>query len=139
MSGKSRQSVVFALVGLFVALSLAFAQVQPGSKTGMPGAQPGAGVDDPRQPRPMSTPGTESQIGTMGTQEIFAAIVTTVNPQQQTVTLRMQGGETVELKVSEPLLTELQTGDSVQVSISKSEGLSGMGSPSGTGARSPRR
>jgi hypothetical protein len=75
----------------------------------------------------------------MGTQEIFAAIVTTVNPQHQTVTLRMQGGETVELRVAEPLLTELQAGDSVQVSISKSAGLSGMGSPSGTGTRPPRR
>src|SRR5262245_27663750 len=121
MSGKFSQSVVFALVGLFVAVSLVFAQAQPSPKNGIPGTQPGAGVADPRQPRSMSTPGMESQIGTMGTQEIFAAIVTTVNPQQRTVTLRMQGGETVELKVSEPLLTELQTGDSVQVSISKSE------------------
>jgi hypothetical protein len=75
----------------------------------------------------------------MATQEIFAATVTDVNPQQQTVTLRVQGGGTVELKVSEPLLTHLREGDSVRVSISKSEGLSGMGSPSGAGTRSQSR
>ena len=67
-----------------------------------------------------STPGTQSpSMGTMGAQQAVHATVDDVNHQQQTVKLRMQGGETVELKVPEQSLTSLSKGDSVQVSIHK--------------------
>jgi hypothetical protein len=135
MTSRFSKTILFALVGLYAAASLVLAQAQPSPQPDRPGT-PGMGATTPqRQLQPVGTPGMESQIGTIGTQEIFAATVKDVNAQQQTVKLRMQGGETVELKVSEPLLLELQEGDSVQVSIRKSEGLSNIGSLSGTETR----
>jgi hypothetical protein len=65
-------------------------------------------------------------MGTMGAQDAIHATVDDVNHQKHTVKLRMQGGETVELKVPEQSLTSLSKGDSVQVSIHKAEGQSGM-------------
>ena len=60
--------------------------------------------------------------------EGMTATVQEVNQSDRTVTLRMQGGETVELQVPQGTLSNLQTGDSVEVSIRKSErGTSGTG------------
>jgi hypothetical protein len=72
----------------------------------------------------------------MGAQDAIHATVDDVNHQKHTVKLRMQGGETVELKVPEQSLASLSKGDSVQVSINKTAGQSNMPSsqqPSGTG------
>jgi hypothetical protein len=55
------------------------------------------------------------------------ATVADVNHQQNTLKLRMQGGETVEFKVPQASLSNLNKGDSVQVSIRKAEGQSGTG------------
>jgi hypothetical protein len=63
----------------------------------------------------------------MDMQNAINATVTDVNKQQKTVKLRTQNGETVELKVPDRLLTDLNQGDSVQVSIHKAEGQPGMG------------
>jgi hypothetical protein len=62
----------------------------------------------------------------MGAQDAIPATVDDVNHQKHTVKLRMQGGETVELKVPEQSLTSLSKGDSVQVSIHKAAGQSNM-------------
>jgi hypothetical protein len=45
---------------------------------------------------------------------------------EQTIKLRMQGGDTIELKVPEQSLVPLSKGDSVQVSIHKAAGRSSM-------------
>jgi len=74
-------------------------------------------------------------MGAMGAQDAIHATVTDVNHQHNTVKLKMQGGETVELKVPETSLTNLNKGDSVQVSIRKADAQSGTGSsmsPSGS-------
>src|SRR3989442_1683868 len=81
-------------------------------------------------PSPQMGPGTSStpssQMGTMSTRDTINATVADVNHQHKTVKLKMQGGETVEFKVHEASLTNLNKGDSVQVSIRKAEGQSGM-------------
>jgi hypothetical protein len=71
----------------------------------------------------------------MGAQDAIPATVADVDQQRNTVKLKMQSGETVELKVPERSLTTLQKGDSVQVSIRKANGSQpGMG-----GSMSPSR
>jgi hypothetical protein len=72
-------------------------------------------------------------MGTMGMQDAIHATVADVNKQRKTVKLRTQDGDSVELKVSDRLLTTLNEGDSVQVSIHKAEGKMG-----GTGAQPSR-
>ena len=77
-----------------------------------------------------SSPITPSQTGTMGMQDSLTATVADVDQQQKTVTLKMQSGESVELQVPEQLLSKLNKGDSVQVSIRKAAGAPGMGGSS---------
>jgi len=68
-------------------------------------------------------------MGTMGAQDSIHATVADVNHQHNTLKLKMQNGETVEFKVPEASLTNLNKGDSVQVSIRKAEAQSGMTTP----------
>lgn len=127
MSKKLIKPVGFALAAVLAVAPMALAQ-QSGS--GMAGqtesTSPRQGSSD--QPMGTSTPGTPSSQmgGMMGSQETLNATVSSVNRQQKTVRLRMQGGDTVELKLPEQSLANLQQGDSVQVSIHKAEGASGM-------------
>jgi hypothetical protein len=69
----------------------------------------------------------------MGMQDAISATVAEVDRQQSTVTLLMQGGEMVEFKVPQTMASGLQTGDSVQVTIRKSDaqkpGMGGSMSP----------
>ena len=69
-----------------------------------------------------------SQTGTMS-DSIFATVAD-VDQKESTVKLRMQNGESVELQVPQQLLSELNKGDSVQVSIRKADKPSGMGGSS---------
>jgi hypothetical protein len=66
----------------------------------------------------------------MGANDTISATVAEIDQQQKTVTLRMQNGESVELQVPQQLLADLNEGDSVQVSIRKASGASGMGGSS---------
>jgi hypothetical protein len=123
MSSRLSKLLVFALVGLFAIAPLALAQ-QSG--------RPGAGQTDrpygTQQPMSPSSPSaTSPRTGTMDMQDAIPATVAAVDKQQKTVKLKMQGGETVELKVPERLLSDLSQGDSVQVAIHKAEGASGRG------------
>jgi hypothetical protein len=80
----------------------------------------------------------------MGMQDSINATVAEVDQQQKTVTLRMQSGESVELQVPQQLLSELNKGDSVQVSIRKASAPSGGSSKqplqpgAGSGTTRPR-
>jgi hypothetical protein len=65
-------------------------------------------------------------MGAMGAQDAIYATVDDVNHQKHTVKLRMQSGETVELKVPKQSLASLSKGDSVQVSIHKAAGQSSI-------------
>jgi hypothetical protein len=65
-------------------------------------------------------------MGAMGAQDAVYATVDDVNHQKHTVKLRMQSGETVELKVPKQSLASLSKGDSVQVSIHKAAGQSSI-------------
>jgi len=122
MSRRLSIAIVFAIAVVFAAAPFALAQTSSG--------QTGTGTT--------STP--SSQMGAMGTQDIIHATVADVNHQHNTLKLKMQGGETVEFKVPEQALTSLNKGDSVQVSIRKAEGQSGMGttSPSRPEPSTPR-
>lgn len=119
MSRKLIKPLGFALAVLLTVASGALAQ-QSGS--GMSGQ---SGTSSPRQDIGQQPTGSSSQMGTMGMQDTINATVAEVNRQQKTVKLRMQGGETVEMKVPEQSLMNLSQGDSVQVSIRKAEGDSG--------------
>ena len=85
-----------------------------------------------------------AQTGTMGMHDSIPATVAEVDQQQKTVTLRMQSGESVELQVPQQLLSELNKGDSVQVSIRKADHSSGGSSKqplqpgAGSGTMRPR-
>jgi hypothetical protein len=82
----------------------------------------------------------------MGMHDSITATVADVDQQQKTIKLRMENGESVELQVPQQLLSELNKGDSVQVSIRKANGASGMGGSSthpsqpgaGSGTMRPR-
>jgi len=115
MSRKLRTAIVFAIAVVFAAAPVVLAQT--------PGA--GSTTSGPMAPGATGTP--SSQMGTMGTDTINATVAD-VNQQQNTLKLRMQpGGETVEFKVPQASLSNLNKGDSVQVSIRKAEAKSDMG------------
>ncbi len=114
MLRKLSKTIVFAIAVIVAAAPFVLAQTYGGGST--PGGQMGPGTP--------STP--SSQMGTMSTRDTINATVADVNHQHNTIKLKMQGGETVEFKVPEQSLTNLNKGDSVQVSIHKAEGQSGM-------------
>jgi hypothetical protein len=114
MLRKLSQTIVFAIAVIVVAAPFVLAQTSGAGST--PSGQMGPGTT--------STP--SSQMGTMSTRDTINATVADVNHQHNTIKLKMQGGETVEFKVPEQSLTNLNKGDSVQVSIHKAEAQSGM-------------
>jgi hypothetical protein len=138
MSHKSIKTIVLALAVSLAVVPFALAQGTTGQSS--PSTQrPGMS-----SPGTTSTPGTmPSQAGTMGMQDAIPAIVAEVDQQQNTVTLRMRGGEMVEFKVPQTLASSLQTGDSVQVTIRKAEaqkpGMGGSMSPSSPGGTTPQQ
>jgi hypothetical protein len=137
MLSKLSKTITSALAVVLVAVPLALAQQSGSSSSGM-----GTGATGPAD-RPGTSPsmsGSETtgssttgmpspSMGTMGAQNVIPATVADVNHQKHTVKLKMQGGETVELKVPEQSLATLSKGDSVQVSIHKAAGHPGMPSP----------
>lgn len=117
MSRKLRSAIVFAMAVVFAAAPFVVAQTSGSGSTTGGTMSPGA----------TGTTGTSSsQMGTMGMDTVNATVAD-VNHQQNTLKLRMQGGETVEFKVPQASLSNLNKGDSVQVSIRKAEGQSGTG------------
>jgi len=137
MSRRWSKAVVFAIAVVCATAPFVLAQTSgAGSATSGTHEQMGTGT----------TGSLSSQMGTMGAQDTIQATVTDVNHQHNTVKLRMPGGETVEFRLPEASLTNLNKGDSVQVSIRKAEGQPSMGtgtfpsrpesSPSGPGTKS---
>ena len=134
MSRKLSSAIVFAMAVVLTAAPFVVAQTSGSGSTTGGTMSPGA----------TGSTGTSSlQMGTMGMDTVNATVAD-VNHQQNTVKLRMQGGETVEFKVPQASLSNLNKGDSVQVSIRKAEGQSGTtgagtqqsrpeSSPSGSG------
>jgi hypothetical protein len=115
MSRKWRKMLVLAIAVPFIVTSVAFAQSQ---------SSPGASSPSTSgQRQPMGSP-----TGTMS-DSIFATVAD-VDQKESTVKLRMQNGESVELQVPQQVLSELNKGDSVQVSIRKADKPSGMGGSS---------
>lgn len=113
-------------------LALTFAMLLAVSTFALAAGKTGAGQS--------STSGTsqygkqQSGQGAMGAQagQTISATVQEVDQQDNKITLQMQDGESVELQVPQEMLTNLQQGDSVEVSIQKSQkGQSGMGTQSG--------
>jgi len=121
MSRTWSKAVVFAIAVVLAAAPFVFAQTS-GSGSATSGTQqhlsPGT-----------TTSSQSSPTGTMGAQDTIHATVADVNHQHNTLKLKMQSGETVEFKVPEASLTNLNKGDSVQVSIRKAEAQSGMTTP----------
>jgi hypothetical protein len=128
MPHKFTKTFVFALAVLLAIVPFALAQ----GTTGQSGNRP-SGTQQPG----MSSPGTTSQSGMLHT---IPATVTDVDQKDRTVKLRMQDGETVELKVPQTLASELNEGDSVQVTIRKADkGMGGTTSPSSPGGTTQPR
>src|SRR5215831_3017203 len=117
MSRTWSKAVVFAIAVVFAVAPFVFAQ---SSSSGS--ATSGAGSTSGTQQHmgTSSTSSQPSQMGTMGAQDTIHATVADVNHQHNTLKLKMQGGETVEFKVPEASMANLNKGDSVQVSIHKS-------------------
>ena len=133
MLSKLSKTITSAFAVVLVAAPLALAQQSGSGSSGMGTGTTGSS-DRPSMGSGMSGSGTTGSttgmqspsMGTMGIQNAIPATVADVNHQKNTVKLQMQGGETVELKVPEQSLSSLSKGDSVQVSIHKTAGHSGM-------------
>jgi Cu/Ag efflux protein CusF len=102
-----------ALVLAFAVSPLALAADRMQSNSGQSTQQTG-----------QSTMGTSSQHD-QG--QSMSATVTEVDQQQGMITLRSSNGKTVELEVPEAMLSDLQSGDRVEVSIRKAtHGMDGQ-------------
>jgi hypothetical protein len=138
MSRTFIKTVVLSLSVLLTVAPFALAQGTTGQTS--PGTQrPGMSSAGTK-----SSGGASSHIGTMGMHEAISATVAEVDQQNNSVTLRMQDGETIELKVPQTLASDLQMGDSVQVTIRKADtSKPGMGGtttpPSPGGTTTPPR
>jgi hypothetical protein len=117
MFHKTFKTVALAVAVLFVIVPFALAGGQQGEQTQYRPTQPGQQSTDPS-----STTGQPSHTGTMGMQDekAISATVSEVDQQDKRLSLRLEDGETVDLQVSDTLLSTLQEGDSVEVSIRKS-------------------
>jgi hypothetical protein len=89
---------------------------------GAPGFDKGTWPERP-DPALSASAGETVKKGTMQSQrpapgEAVSGVVGKVNVQEQTMTLRTQQGETLELRAPVEMLADLQTGDVVQVKLS---------------------
>lgn len=126
------KAMVFAIAVVLTAAPFVLAQTSgTGSATS---GQTGTGTTSTPSSR-MDTGTSPSQMGTMGVRDTLNATVADVNHQRNTLKLKMQDGDTVEFKVPQASLTNLNKGDSVQVSIRKAEGSSSMGTQPAQPAR----
>jgi hypothetical protein len=70
--------------------------------------------------------------------QAISATVEDVDKQQRMITLRPDKGETIELTVPEAMLSDLQAGDSVEVTIRKADkGSHSQSGQSGSMQRQP--
>jgi len=117
-----KSSTVFTLV-LVLSFALAlFALAAEKEKTGKTGqySQQQTGKESMGS---STRPGQSSSMGTMGRQseQTISATVEDIDKQQRMITLRPNQGESIELTVPEAMLSDLQAGDSVEVSIRKAD------------------
>lgn len=130
MFHKTFKTVAIAVAVLFTVAPFALAGGQSATDAAKKQSQQAQyGATQSGQQRP--SPSTTGQTGTMGMQDekAISATVAEVNQQDKRLSLRLEDGETVELQVSEALLSDLQEGDSVEVSIRKADKMQtpGMG------------
>jgi hypothetical protein len=142
MLRKLSKTIVFAIAVIVAAAPFVLAQTYGGGST--PSGQMGPGTTStPSTPSSQMGPGAtstpSSPMGTMSTRDTIRATVADVNHQHNTIKLKMQGGETVEFKVPEQSLTNLNKGDSVQVSIHKAEAQPGVSTQPAQPARPSAR
>jgi Cu/Ag efflux protein CusF len=136
-SSKSLKTWTLAIAMAFAVSPLAFAA----DKTGT-----GQGQQSGYQDR-TTTPGQtgQSSMGTSGQQRMgqhqgqgMQATIQDVDRENGSVTLRSADGKSVELEVPQSMLSDLQAGDSVEVSIRKSDSKH-QGMPGGQhGSGQPR-
>lgn len=112
MSHK-KSSIVFTLVIALAFVMTLFALAA--EKTGQTGQY------SQHQEKSQQT-GKES-MGTMEMQseQAISATVENIDKQQRMITLRPDQGESIEMTVPEAMLSDLQAGDSVEVSIRKAD------------------
>jgi Cu/Ag efflux protein CusF len=124
-SSKTLKTWALAIAMAFAVSPLAFAA----DKTGA-----GKGQQSGYQGQTSTTGQTgQSSMGQMGQGQGMQATVQDVDRQAGTVTLQSTDGKSVELQVPQSMLSDLQAGDSVRVSIQKSEsGQQGMQRQQGT-------
>lgn len=121
-SSKTLKTWTLAIAMAFAISPLAFAADRTGTGKGQQ-----SGYQDKT-----STTGQMGQTGqqSMGQGQGMQATVQDIDKENGSVTLRSSKGKSVELEVPQSMLSDLQAGDSVEVSIRKSDkGQHGMGQP----------
>lgn len=115
MPYKTIKTFTLALVMGCAMTPFALAQGQTGTP-GTPREQPGMERPGAQQTKPQGQQGMQSQHPG----QAMTATVQDVDKQNRTLTLRSMEGDTVELKVPASMLSNLEAGDNVEVSIHKS-------------------
>jgi Cu/Ag efflux protein CusF len=143
MSHK-KSSVVFTLVialAFVMTLYAMAAEKEQPRQTGQYSQPQGGSQQTDKTPMGSSMrQGQSSQMGTMGMRsgQAISATVEDVDKQQRMITLRPDKGETIELTVPEAMLSDLQAGDSVEVTIRKADkGSHSQSGQSGSMQRQP--
>jgi hypothetical protein len=120
---RKKSSLVFTLViALAFVLTLFAMAADKTEKTGQHSQQQGQSQQRGNESMGSSIRlGQSSQMGTVGvrSEQAISAMVEDIDRQQRVITLRPDTGESIELSVPETILSDLQTGDSVEVSIRK--------------------
>lgn len=145
MYQKPLKALALTFGTLLVAAPLAFGegqQGQTGTSTGTTGQQSQYGSQ--QSGSQTGTSGTTSQSGMSGMQgmtgETITATVESIDEAQGTVKIRPETGDAVELQIPQSMLSGLQAGDSVEVSIRKAQHASSgsqSSQPSGSMGTSP--
>lgn len=128
-----RKSAVMTMAIMFAAAPFALATDRPATA---PSGQQSQPQYDQKKTGHTSTSSSSSMD--MQDHQAITATVEEVNQQDSSLSLRLDDGNTVEMKVPEAMLSDLQQGDSVEVSIRKANdgqqsGMSGS-QPSQSGS-----
>lgn len=124
MSHKKSSITFTLLLALSFAMTLFALAAEKTGQTGQYRQQQGESQQTRQESMGSSTrQGQSSQMGTMGMQseQAISATVENIDKQQRMITLRPDKGESIEMTVPEAMLSDLQAGDSVEVSIRKSD------------------
>jgi len=124
MSHRKSSTVFTLVIALAFVMTLFALAAEKTGQTGQYSQQQGESQQTGKDSMGSSMrQGQSSQMGTMGMQseQAISATVEDIDMQQRMITLRPAKGESIEMTVPEAMLSDLQAGDSVEVSIRKAD------------------